>query len=120
LIVMSKSSKVPLKFFESFSNIPSKLFQYSFKVLWSFLQSSLKLLSKTFEFIGKNNFQIVFKLLENSVFFFKDAKFPGSPLYTPPIFPQLWIYFMIKNRQIIFPKVIYRTRPQNAFMNAYF
>ncbi len=27
---------------------------------------------------------------------------------------------MIKNCQIIFPKVIYRTPPQNAFMNVYF
>jgi hypothetical protein len=27
---------------------------------------------------------------------------------------------MIKNRQIIFPKVIYRTPPENAFMNVYF
>jgi hypothetical protein len=43
-----------------------------------------------------------------------------NTLYTPPIFPQLWIYFMIKNRQIIFPKVIYRTPPENAFMNVYF
>jgi hypothetical protein len=27
---------------------------------------------------------------------------------------------MIKNRQIIFPKVVYRTPPENAFMNVYF
>jgi hypothetical protein len=32
-----------------------------------------------------------------------------NTLYTPPIFPQLRIYFMIKNRQIIFPKGVYRT-----------
>jgi hypothetical protein len=43
-----------------------------------------------------------------------------NTLYTPPVFPQLWIYFMIKNRQIIFPKVVYRTPPENAFMNVYF
>jgi hypothetical protein len=41
-------------------------------------------------------------------------------LYTPPIFPQLWIYFMIKNCQIIIPKGVRRTHPENAFMNAYF
>jgi hypothetical protein len=41
------------------------------------------------------------------------------PLYTPK-FPQLWINLMIKNWQIIFPKVIYRTPPENAFMNGYF
>jgi hypothetical protein len=41
------------------------------------------------------------------------------PLYAPK-FPQLWTYFMIKNRQIIFPKVVYRTPPENAFMNVYF
>jgi hypothetical protein len=27
---------------------------------------------------------------------------------------------MIKNRQIIFPKVVYRTPPENAYMNEYF
>jgi hypothetical protein len=43
-----------------------------------------------------------------------------NTLYTPPVFPQLWIYFMIKNCQIIFPKVVYRTPPENAFMNVYF
>jgi hypothetical protein len=43
-----------------------------------------------------------------------------NTLSTPPVFPQLWIYFMIKNRQIIFPKVVYRTPPENAFMNVYF
>jgi hypothetical protein len=43
-----------------------------------------------------------------------------NTLYTPPVFPQLCIYFMIKNRQIIFPKVVYRTPPENAFMNVYF
>jgi hypothetical protein len=43
-----------------------------------------------------------------------------NTLYTPPIFPQLRIYFMIKNRQIIFPKGVYRTPPENAFMNVYF
>jgi hypothetical protein len=43
-----------------------------------------------------------------------------NTLYTPPIFPQLWIYFMIKNRQIIFRKGVRRTPPENAFMNAYF
>jgi hypothetical protein len=62
LIVMSK------KFEGSFEALRS-FFQYSFEVLRTFLRSSSKLLSKTFEFIGKNNFQIVFKLLENSVFF---------------------------------------------------
>jgi hypothetical protein len=69
LIVVSKSPKVPSKFFEAFSNIPSKLFQYSFEDLRTIFRRSSKLLSKTFEFMGKNNFQIVFKLLENSVFF---------------------------------------------------
>jgi hypothetical protein len=43
-----------------------------------------------------------------------------NTLYTPPIFPQLWIYFMIKNCQIIIPKGVCRTHPENAFMNAYF
>jgi hypothetical protein len=43
-----------------------------------------------------------------------------NTLCTPTIFPQLWIYFMIKNCQIIFPKVIYRTPPENAFMHVYF
>jgi hypothetical protein len=43
-----------------------------------------------------------------------------NTLYTPPIFPQLWIYFMIKNRQIIFRKGVRRTPPENAFMNVYF
>jgi hypothetical protein len=43
-----------------------------------------------------------------------------NTLYTPPIFPQLWIYFMIKNCQIIFPKGVHRTPPENAFMNVYF
>jgi hypothetical protein len=43
-----------------------------------------------------------------------------NTLSTPPVFPQLWIYFMIKNCQIIFPKVVYRTPPENAFMNVYF
>jgi hypothetical protein len=43
-----------------------------------------------------------------------------NTLYTPPIFPQLWIYFMIKNRQIIFGKSVHRTPPENAFMNVYF
>jgi hypothetical protein len=28
--------------------------------------------------------------------------------------------FMIKNRQIILPKGVYRTPPENAFMNVYF
>jgi hypothetical protein len=43
-----------------------------------------------------------------------------NTLYTPPIFPQLCIYFMIKNCQIIFLKVVYRTPPENAFMHVYF
>jgi hypothetical protein len=43
-----------------------------------------------------------------------------NTLYTLPIFPQLWIYFMIKNCQIIFPKGVCRTPPENAFMNVYF
>jgi hypothetical protein len=43
-----------------------------------------------------------------------------NTLYTPPMFPQLWIYFIIKNCQIIFPKGVYRTTPENASMNAYF
>jgi hypothetical protein len=43
-----------------------------------------------------------------------------NTLYTPPIFPQLWIYFMIKNHQIIFRKGVHRTPPENAFMNVYF
>jgi hypothetical protein len=43
-----------------------------------------------------------------------------NTLYAPPIFRQLCIYFMIKNRQIIFPKVVYRTPPENAFMHVYF
>jgi hypothetical protein len=43
-----------------------------------------------------------------------------NTLYTPPKFPHLWIYFMIKNCQIIFPKGVYRTPPENAFMNEYF
>jgi hypothetical protein len=43
-----------------------------------------------------------------------------NTLYTPPIFGQLWIYFMIKNRQIIFRKGVRRTPPENAFMNEYF
>jgi hypothetical protein len=45
--------------------------------------------------------------------------FPNT-LECTPKFPQLWINFMIKNCQIIFPKVIYRTPPENAFMNGYF
>jgi hypothetical protein len=43
-----------------------------------------------------------------------------NTLYTPPIFPQLCIYFIIKNCQIIFPKGVYRTPPENAFINVYF
>jgi hypothetical protein len=43
-----------------------------------------------------------------------------NTLYTPPKFPHLWIYFMIKNHQIIFPKGVRRTPPENAFMNGYF
>jgi hypothetical protein len=43
-----------------------------------------------------------------------------NTLYIPLIFPQLWIYFMIKNCQIILPKGVYRTPPENAFMNVYF
>jgi hypothetical protein len=43
-----------------------------------------------------------------------------NTLYTPPKFRHLWVYFMIKNCQIIFPKVVRRTPPENAFMNAYF
>jgi hypothetical protein len=43
-----------------------------------------------------------------------------NTLYTPTIFPQLCIYFMIKNRQIIFQNGVRRTPPENAFMNEYF
>jgi hypothetical protein len=43
-----------------------------------------------------------------------------NTLYTPPKFPQLWIYFMIKNCQIIFPKGVRRTPPENPLMNVYF
>jgi hypothetical protein len=43
-----------------------------------------------------------------------------NTLYTRPKFPQLWIYFIIKNCQIIFPNGVYRTPPENAFMNVYF
>jgi hypothetical protein len=43
-----------------------------------------------------------------------------NTLYTATKFRQLCIYFMIKNRQIIFPKVVYWTPPENAFMNGYF
>jgi hypothetical protein len=43
-----------------------------------------------------------------------------NTLYTRPIFPELCIYFMIKNCQIVFPKGVYRTPPENAFMNGYF
>jgi hypothetical protein len=49
--VILKSSKVPSKFFEAFSTILSKDFEASFEDLQIFLQSSSKLLSKTFEFI---------------------------------------------------------------------
>ena len=43
-----------------------------------------------------------------------------NTLYTAPKFPQLWIYFMIKNCQIIFPKGVRRTPPENPLMNVYF
>jgi hypothetical protein len=43
-----------------------------------------------------------------------------NTLYTPQVFPQLWIFFMIKNHQIIFRKGVRRTPPENAFMNEYF
>jgi hypothetical protein len=37
-----------------------------------------------------------------------------NTLYTPPKFPQLWIYFLIKKCQIIFRKGVYRTPPENV------
>jgi hypothetical protein len=43
-----------------------------------------------------------------------------NTLYTPPTFRQLWIYFMIRNHQIIFPKGVCRTPRENAFIYAYF
>jgi hypothetical protein len=39
-----------------------------------------------------------------------------NTLQTPPIFPQLCINFMMKNHQIIFPKGVRRTPPENAFI----
>jgi hypothetical protein len=77
----------------------------------------------TLHYINANLTEIITEAQRNVGSFSKTGGEMGvkpNTLYTPPVFPQLCIYFMIKNRQIIFPKVVYRTPPENAFMNVYF
>ena len=64
------SSKFLRSFLRSSSKLPWKNFEASFKVLGSFLWKSS---------FFKKKLEILFKLLEKSVIFFKDAKFPGFP-----------------------------------------
>jgi hypothetical protein len=47
-----------------------------FEVLGQFLRSSWK---KNSKYIGKN-FEFLFERFEQTIFFFEDAKFPGSPI----------------------------------------
>jgi hypothetical protein len=78
----SKTSKFVPSFLRSFLR---SFLEASFEVLRSFLGKTSKLPSKFLEASFENlrffkkKLEILFKLSEKSVIFFKDAKFPGFP-----------------------------------------
>jgi hypothetical protein len=70
-----------------------------------------------------DNFTAIIMKAQSNVGNFSKPRGRGvrpNTLYAPPKFPHLWIYFMIKNCQIVFPKGVRRTPQKNAFMNGYF